>query len=603
MPKIIKILISILIAISIAVTPFATGFNVKSEAVAPVIIEAIKYVIAKLLEGAAVSAAGTISYYGITEGTDAFAEWLVETENTLCFATSALEYENGVNLEVVGGTGDFSTEGVVRASLLDTSSMTEDEKMFAEFFVDYVNSNSITVNTDFGEAENTVANGSALTVKGYEGVKNAVTNAYNELLFKKAAENEIINAKTNLKEALGDGAIPTYNFDFVGPMPTLELPTLNKYGAFVQEGYYHSLPITIDPSQKVGDSFYYIGEAQSSALVNLSTYNGAKLPLARYVNDSLQYGLGAYNCSQYILHDGKIYYACIDNAFYDGGCSFYNHLGCIYSPDSYIAADGTRLSSTDFDANSSFQMGYVANIDGVYKGANPAFAAMNESATTAPTEGDFTTTTGGAISIPKTIAETVIGNAIEMGLLNPDSVLGINENGEIVTADGIELAKLQEMVDGIAAGNLELENIEEYLSLISKLITSGNLTAKEHTALLENIKTSTAAISAVIATKGKVEIDTPDVTIIDKFPFCLPFDLYYVFSLLCTEAKEPVFTVPIKTTIKNGGLNYSIDEEIVLDLTCFKLNGYDMVQIFTQSTTMLLFIVCLISATKKLMWS
>ena len=496
-PKIVKILISILIAISIAVTPFATGINVKSEAVAPAIVEIIRQIILKSIEGAGIAVAGSIISYGVTEGTECYIEWQEDTARYAGAATTSLGIENGVFLDL---RSDITTpSNVVTATLGDTSGMTAEQQEFAEFFVNYVNSNPIIVNQYEGEIDETLLGGSYLTTEGYENVKNTVTNAFNEYAFNKLAENEIINAKTNLKNALGDGAIPTYNFDFVGPMPTLELPTLNKYGAFIQEGYYHSLPITIDPSQKVGDSFYYIGEAQSSALVNLSTYNGAKLPLARYVNDSLQYGLGAYNCSQYILHDGKIYYACIDNGFYDGGCSFYNHLGCIYSPDSYIAADGTRLSSTDFDANSSFQMGYVANIDGVYKGANPAFAAMNESATTAPTEGDFTTTTGGAISIPKTIAETVIGNAIEMGLLNPDSVLGLNENGEIVSADGIELAKLQEIVGNLETGNLKLEDIQSYLDLISKLVSSGNVTSKA-------IETALTNISDVFSTPKEIKV-------------------------------------------------------------------------------------------------
>ena len=126
--------------------------------------------------------------------------------------------------------------------------------------------------------------------------------------------------------------------------------------------------------------------------------------------------------------------------------------------------------------------------------------------------------------------------------------------------------------------------------------------AKTQAKDVAEIKTAVASISAVLTAKGELDLETPDITIIDRFPFCLPFDLYYVFSLLCSPAKEPIFEIPIQTTIVNGGLNYEIDEKIVLDLTCFRLNGYDMVQIFTQSTTILLFVVCLISGTKKLMW-
>lgn len=632
MSKILKILISILITISVAINPIATGFNVRSEAVAGgIIIEFIKYLAVKLAEGAAVGAAA----YGLKEGTEAYVEWNKEVAATQNYAANLIGSENGVYLEISDGLvsdskdtdGDgiadkFFREGQVYAQIGDTSTMTAEEKEFAEYFCNYVNSNEMIL-SGWGETADSLLNGTEITAEGYENVKNVVTNAYNNYLFEKAAQNEKINAAVNLEQALLDGNMPQYNFDFVGPSPTLDLGTISTNGAFTRDGYYHSLPITINPAANDG-YYYYINEAQYSILENTNCYNNSEYPLTRalYLRDSgyyerVEYGKGSYNCSQYILYDGKIYYRCVDNAYRENASAFYSNFGRMYEPDCYVAVDGTNLSSTSFDPLQPFQIGFVANTEGMYRSSNPAFVAQYETNTiAAPSEEDFTTTTGGVLGLPFTAAETAIGNALNLGLLNPNSTLSLDENGEIVTADGIELAKLQELTELLAEGNLQFENIQQYLDLISKLISTGNMTEAEQKAILDNvytqtkaqtksledIKTAVVSISEIITTEGEVELETSDVSIIDRFPFCLPFDLYYIFSLLCTEAKEPIFKIPIQTTITNGGLNYKIDEEIVLDLTCFRLNGYDMVQIFTQSTTILLFIVCLIAATKRLMW-
>ena len=97
----------------------------------------------------------------------------------------------------------------------------------------------------------------------------------------------------------------------------------------------------------------------------------------------------------------------------------------------------------------------------------------------------------------------------------------------------------------------------------------------------------------------ELDIKTPSI-IIEKFPFSIPFDLYRVLTLFVREPKEPVFKMPIKTTITVGGLNYPIDEETVLDLTIFKVNGFDILQIILRFSVLFGFVVMLIKLTPKI---
>jgi hypothetical protein len=54
-------------------------------------------------------------------------------------------------------------------------------------------------------------------------------------------------------------------------------------------------------------------------------------------------------------------------------------------------------------------------------------------------------------------------------------------------------------------------------------------------------------------------------SVIDRFPFCIPFDLFNSISVLKAEKKDPVFTVPF--VLENDSLNLHYQYDIVIDLT------------------------------------
>lgn len=82
------------------------------------------------------------------------------------------------------------------------------------------------------------------------------------------------------------------------------------------------------------------------------------------------------------------------------------------------------------------------------------------------------------------------------------------------------------------------------------------------------------------------DIDIPSV-IINKFPFCIPFDFIRIISVLCADPVAPVFRIPISTSPENlegwegnqtigeylnpDELLFEIDEEVIIDLSVIPL--------------------------------
>lgn len=110
--------------------------------------------------------------------------------------------------------------------------------------------------------------------------------------------------------------------------------------------------------------------------------------------------------------------------------------------------------------------------------------------------------------------------------------------------------------------------------------------------------------------KTRVDIDIPSL-IVDKFPFCIPFDFIRIISVFCAEPKAPVFRIPISTDLANlepfegnqtiGDIPedfepmFEIDEEIVIDLSCIPL-----VQPICYTIFILGFVILLIYITPKM---
>lgn len=199
------------------------------------------------------------------------------------------------------------------------------------------------------------------------------------------------------------------------------------------------------------------------------------------------------------------------------------------------------LGGSEFDPSSPVQeCGYVLLKDG-----SSAFSGFKIAATEGAIENKRND-----VSIPLTGVENTIGN---MGLAGVGS--------------------------GTAKGTVSVNSK-------TKDITVTNEATKEAELVIEQGKAG--------------DIDIPDNdTIIDKFPFSLPFDLYRMLTIFVVPEQKPIFKFPIETTITNGGLNYKIDEEIEVDLTRFQFMGQDIVRLVLRSTFYVGFVIMLIHVTSK----
>lgn len=88
---------------------------------------------------------------------------------------------------------------------------------------------------------------------------------------------------------------------------------------------------------------------------------------------------------------------------------------------------------------------------------------------------------------------------------------------------------------------------------------------------------------------GLPSMTLPEILFKNKFPFCLPWDLYSLFVSLNATPKAPKFTIPFK----NSRLN--IDYEITIDIS-----DYEMFAKLSRASLSVVFVVALILLSRKL---
>ncbi len=165
---------------------------------------------------------------------------------------------------------------------------------------------------------------------------------------------------------------------------------------------------------------------------------------------------------------------------------------------------------------------------------------------------------------------------------------------------GSYIQELEATLDGLRQGDEEREAI---LGDISGQLTD----MKEYldSLGLSDVASDIKNISQILSDAASKELDVTEIENIDpdwyieKFPFCLPFDFYRIITLFVRDPVPPVFTVPIQAEFTAFGLDQSVDEEIVLDLTVFKINGVDIVQVVLNFVCILGFVLMLIHNTTK----
>lgn len=472
---------------------------------------------------------------------------------------------------------------------------------------------SITNNTTLPDSPSD----NALEAAAYSFLKTSAYNAMNAYVASKAYDDLLDSNNSTasaIEAALGE-SFPRYYFDITNPSKSSHINFKSPEKGNISSLTLNGFTFTPMISYTIG---HYFTESEAKLL---ASYSPSYLK-ANYLQRS-DYWVPQLNSSSpiyaytyyYLTDDGQIYFGSGD--YIANG--FTHESRTLDNSPLLKDATGRTIKGGSAEAREIYShitsIGVCMNTGNVLQSAIPVDVGTL-------TDDDFYTTSGGeSISeeIPNTDTENIIGGAIGMGLIGADAPLTIGADGTITAADGIPIDKLGEILEAIQSGSINLDSIEDYLSLISTLVGAGNLTATEQKKILENIGAYMGAFAGDIsaikdilkewakaaeaeAAAENLDFDLPDVTIIDKFPFSLPFDVYYVLDLLCTDPKKPIFTIPIKTTLKAGEFSYTVDKTITLDLTTFKIGNVDMVQAVINTGVTIAFVFALIAGTRKFIW-
>lgn len=131
--------------------------------------------------------------------------------------------------------------------------------------------------------------------------------------------------------------------------------------------------------------------------------------------------------------------------------------------------------------------------------------------------------------------------------------------------------------------------------------TKGSVSVNSKTKDITVTNEATKEAELVIEQGKPGDIDIPDSdSIIDKFPFSLPFDLYRLLTIFVADEKKPIFTVPIKTSFGWSDIEVNVDESFTLDFTQFQISGVDIVQCLIRTSFYVLFVAFLIKITPKM---
>jgi hypothetical protein len=212
------------------------------------------------------------------------------------------------------------------------------------------------------------------------------------------------------------------------------------------------------------------------------------------------------------------------------------------------------------------------------------------------------------ITIPMPYWQGIIKSAIDKGLVRENPELVIDNTG-VRTVDGIDIKELERLINiTVDVPATDLKGVIELL----QQIYGRQLTAQELTKIHEMLQTQTTTLVEILeAVRTLTEpVDVPIVWTpemfgnfsgIDRFPFSLPWDLMRILTMFIVEEKDPVFEFELKTNADIGGVEIGVDEVFVLDLTALRIGGVDVVKVFINFVSLVLFVAALIKLTPKLL--
>lgn len=441
-------IISIILAVAIAVT----GFTVKSSAVLPVIVPAILKVIAEVAIGSITVWAGSEVVKDCVQGSEQLLsdfEYAVRVNN----ASNASLHSDGIYCVTEGYAPNQSYTFYVSDDVPEAS------LEYVQYVVDRLNEKP----NYYVDLANSTMGG---TLNSYEVFKSAVGQIGVDYAMKKAEEYAVANGII-LKN---NGAIPVYDFNFVGPLPSIDMPEhYTSAKTYNIDGYTLTRPYLLTNTGK-------FTSATAAELAGCSDILEAA--------DGTAHGTFKFDCtaySQYVIYNDVLYY----NERYNSGTSTTTNVKG--------NSIGSGVLSYWKDINGrTLEAAGCTSLVGLYSGF--CYTNIPNATSAAPvatvSDDDFTTTTGGTtIDIPRTDDEQAISDGIDLGIIDENGNIVLDEDGNIVSIDGLNIDKLMQLIQQIADnGSISFDSVEEYLAEISRLLRLANVDSAAMNTVIANLK-------------------------------------------------------------------------------------------------------------------
>ncbi len=483
MKKIISIITVVIISFYMSVNVFAV-----SE-----ILLAILAAGAKVITGVVVGAAGTIAAEYLAEGiVDESDTYFNETlpNITAVYANGLTGQNNESPIKIIPVNDTYKVT-------VNTNVVLQNSPEYEYFYniTEYMNKNgklseildSISLGTSVGDTVK--AN---IKASEYAALKQEAVDAVVQTVFAKTEQDGIIS----LFQALDETGNSPWNQTVlqtaeVRPFTQINLPVgiSTSLGDIESDsGYMLYSPIIIPNG--TGDNW-----AQSAANANAYRFNTFRTDFMAPNLPIQFFSLDGYNnlYGSYIIYNGDIFYLpersdrITSHNFTDGWVS------------SYINSNGISL----------YDLG-VTTVAGLRGGLYRRNSAeLPERPTTNINENEFDISTGGGtVALPQNDVDNLFDELIGAGVLPQNINLDIDDQGNIVGANGITLADLQILLENLKA-NINDSNLtmESYLALLTTLVSTSNLTQSQQVDLLNNINTNLLALSAAVTAEAELDID------------------------------------------------------------------------------------------------
>lgn len=272
------------------------------------------------------------------------------------------------------------------------------------------------------------------------------------------------------------------------------------------------------------------------------------------------------------------------------------------------------IGYNNFDTSIDCPLFYLSNysdvlIKGVQVGAIGSYSLLlykNEicQASYDSASQSYTLTSSGGNVISQWLADDVISS--NDNLINCDDLTICKQDltrlllGEDVFSVGVDAAHLPG-IDSFPSTADDLTDVSTYpdtipISIpqdlsdtISKTAEDIRTVDKDKTDTDDNTDTDTKPDSSKPNKPSIPALSLPEILFKEKFPFCLPWDVYHVFVNLVSEPEAPVFTIPFKFQ------RLGIDYEFTIDLSQF-----DDIAKVSRFFSSIAFVIFLILASRKL---